>query len=109
MSKINKSITSELYSIIKKYIANNMDANIIIEKLGNVFLNAQQMVFQFAIYHVFSLLLYHSSQTFYFKTTFLFEERAFVLKSQVALNELEPNSIDIICLSIIEKYSNRFS
>jgi len=32
-----------------------------------------------------------------------------VLKSQVALNELEPNSIDIMCSSIIEKYINRLN
>jgi dipeptidase len=31
---------------------------------------------------------------------------SFVLKSQVALNELEPNSIDIMCSSIIDKYIN---
>jgi hypothetical protein len=30
-----------------------------------------------------------------------------VLKSKVALNELEPNSTNILCLSIIEKYINR--
>ncbi len=29
-----------------------------------------------------------------------------MLKSQVALNELEPNSINIICSSIIDKYIN---
>jgi hypothetical protein len=32
-----------------------------------------------------------------------------VLKSQVALKELEPNSTDIICSSIIDKYINCFS
>jgi hypothetical protein len=30
-----------------------------------------------------------------------------VLKSQVTLNELEPNSIDIMCSLIINKYINR--
>jgi hypothetical protein len=30
-----------------------------------------------------------------------------VLKSQVALNELEPNSSNIMCSSIIDKYINR--
>jgi hypothetical protein len=30
-----------------------------------------------------------------------------MLKSQVALNELEPNLIDIMCSSIIDKYINR--
>jgi hypothetical protein len=64
------------------------------------------MVFQFAIYLGFSFLLYHSFQTFHFTNIFPFEERAFVLKSQVALNEMEPNYIDIMCLSIIDKYNN---
>jgi hypothetical protein len=32
-----------------------------------------------------------------------------VLKPQVALNELKPNSIDIMCSSIIDKYINHHS
>jgi hypothetical protein len=86
MTKINKSITLELHPITKKCIANNIDANRRIQKLGNVFLNAQQMVVQLAIYLVLSLPLYHSFRTFQFINT-SFEKRAFVLKSQVALNE----------------------
>ncbi len=42
------------------------------------------------------------------KSTFPFEKHVFVLKSQVALNELELNSIDIMCSLIINKYINRF-
>jgi hypothetical protein len=64
------------------------------------------MVLQLGAYLVFFLLLYHSFQTFQFINTFPFEERTFVLKSQVALNQLEPNSIDIMCSSIIDKYIN---
>jgi hypothetical protein len=41
MTKIDKSITLEVHSISKKCIANNIDANTKIQKLGNVFLNAQ--------------------------------------------------------------------
>jgi len=56
MTKIDKSITSKLHSIIKICIANNIDANIKTQKLGNVFINAQQMVVQllltlFFLYH----------------------------------------------------------
>jgi hypothetical protein len=40
MTKIDKSITPDLNSIIKKCIANNINANTIIQKLGNAFLNA---------------------------------------------------------------------
>ncbi len=61
MTKINKSITSKLYFIIQKFIANNIDVNIIIKKLNNVFLNAQQMVAQLVAYLVLYLPLYHSS------------------------------------------------
>jgi len=60
------------------------------------------MVTQLATYLVFSFSLYHSFQTFQFINTFHFEEHTFVLKSQATLNELEPNSIDIMCSLIIE-------
>jgi hypothetical protein len=64
------------------------------------------MVVQLTAYLVFSLPLYHLSRTFQLIHIFPFEERAFVLKSQVALNELEPNSTNIMCSLIIEKYIN---
>jgi hypothetical protein len=64
------------------------------------------MVVQLVAYLVFFLPLYHSFQTFQFINTSIFEERAFVLKSQVALYELEQNSTDIMCSLIIEKYIN---
>jgi hypothetical protein len=65
------------------------------------------MVAQLIAYIVPSLPLYHSSRTFQFTNSFHFEERAFVLKSQVALNELQPHSTNIMCPLIIEKYINR--
>ncbi len=105
MTKIDKSITSKLHSIIQKCIANNIDANTKIQKLGNVFFNVQQMVTQL-VYFVFSLPLYHSFRTFQFINTFRFEKCAFVLKLQVALNELEHNPTNIMCSSIITKYIN---
>ncbi len=44
MTKIDKSTTLELHSIIQKFIANNINVNTRIEKLGNDFPNVQQMV-----------------------------------------------------------------
>jgi hypothetical protein len=64
------------------------------------------MVVQLDVYLVISLPLYHSSQTFKFINTSLFEKRAFVLKSQTTLNELELDSIDVMCPLIICKYLN---
>jgi hypothetical protein len=60
MTKIDKSITSKLHSIIKKCITNNINTNTKIQNLSNVFLNAQQMVALLVVYFVFSLPLYHS-------------------------------------------------
>jgi hypothetical protein len=65
------------------------------------------MVAQLVAYFVFSLALYHSSQTFQFINIYLFEECVFVLKSQVALNELKPKSTNSMCSLIINKYINR--
>jgi hypothetical protein len=74
--------------------------------LGNVFLNIQQMVVQLIVYLVFSLPLYHSSRTCQFINISPFEQCVFVLKPQVALDELQPNSTHIMCLSIIDKNIN---
>jgi hypothetical protein len=93
----------------KKCITNNIDANTRIKKLSNAFINAQQMFVRLVAYLVLSLSLYHSSRTFQFINISPFEERAFVLKSQVALNELEPNSNNIMCSSIIDKYIYHFN
>ncbi len=57
MTKINQSITSKLHFIIKKCITNNIDVNIKIQKLGNVFLDAQQMIAQLVVYLMFPLPL----------------------------------------------------
>jgi hypothetical protein len=65
------------------------------------------MVAQLVAYLGLSLSLYHSFRTFQFINISPFEEHAFVLKSQVALNELELNSTDIMCSLIIDKYINR--
>jgi hypothetical protein len=64
------------------------------------------MVTQLATDLLLFLPLYHWFRTFQFINTYPFEEHVFLLKSQVALNELEPNSTDIMCLSIIDKYIN---
>jgi hypothetical protein len=65
------------------------------------------MVVQLTTYLVLSLPLYHSFQTFQFMNIFPFEERVFVLKSQVALNEMKPDSTNIMCSLIVDKYINR--
>jgi len=67
------------------------------------------MVAQLVAYLGLSLPLYYSFRTFQFINTSPFEEHVFMLKSQVTLNKLEPNSTDIMCLSIIDKYNNHLN
>jgi hypothetical protein len=64
------------------------------------------MFTQLIAYLVFFLSLNHSSRTFQLINIFHSKECAFVLKSQFALNELESNTIGIICSLIIDKYIN---
>jgi hypothetical protein len=75
-----------MHSIIQKCITNKIDANKIIQKMCNIFLNVQQLVIELDVHLVLSLSLYHSSWTFQFINIFPFEICAFVLKLQVALN-----------------------
>jgi hypothetical protein len=64
------------------------------------------VVAQLTAHLMLFLPLYHLFRTFQFINTFPSQERAFVLKSLVTLNELEPNSTDIMCSLIIDKYIN---
>ncbi len=59
---------------------NKIEAHIHIQKMGNAFLNVQQMLAQLTTYIVLSIPLYHASKTFKFSNTSPLQERAFVLK-----------------------------
>ena len=78
-----------------------------IQKLGNAFLNAQQMSTQLAVYLVLSIPLHHASWSFKFINTSSLDEWAFVLKPQNVLDQLEADSTDIMSSSIIDKYLDR--
>ncbi len=65
------------------------------------------MFAQLATYLILSILLYHLSPTLKFINASPYQECAFILKSQSLLNQLKPNSIDILCESIIDKYLNQ--
>jgi hypothetical protein len=71
-----------------------------------LFLMSNKWLLNLLLTLCFFLSLNHSFQTFQLINTFHYKECVFVLKSQFALNELEPNSIGIMCSSIIDKYIN---
>ncbi len=74
-------MTKELKNIIISCNENKIEAHTYIQKMGNVFLNAQQMSAQLATYIVLFIPLYHASRTFTFMNTSPLQECAFVLKN----------------------------
>jgi hypothetical protein len=100
-------MTKELkYIIINE---NKIEAHTHIRKMGNAFLNAQQMLAQLVAYIVLFIPLYHASRTFKFINTSPLQERAFVLKNVASLKTLPLDSINIMCPSIIDKYIKRLN
>jgi hypothetical protein len=79
LTKIDKTITNELQTIIKKCENENVDANLRVRKLGNDFLNAQQMSAQVTIYIILSLPFYHASRSFSFFNTLPLSKHVFIL------------------------------
>jgi hypothetical protein len=105
MTKINKSITSKLYSIIQKCIANNLNANIIIQKLGNIFFqhstNGYSTCFLSCVFFTIISCISKNSIHRYF-----FLKKYFCVKTTVTLNKWKLDSTYILCSSIIDKYIN---
>jgi hypothetical protein len=72
-------VTKELKNIIISCNEKKIETHTHIQKMGNDFFNAQQMLAQLVAYIVFSIPLYHASRTFKFIDTSPLQERAFVL------------------------------
>ena len=73
-------MTQELNKIIANCTKEDIEANIRIPKMGNAFLNVQQMSAQLVVYVVLSIPLYHASRSFKFINTSPPQERTFILK-----------------------------
>ncbi len=73
-------MTKQLKNIIIVYNEKNIEAHTCIQKMGNAFLNAQQMLARLATYIVLSIPLCHAFRTFKFVNTSPLQEYAFVLK-----------------------------
>ncbi len=62
-------MTKELKNIIISCNESKIETHTRIQKMGNVFLNVQQMLAQLATYIVLSIPLYHAPRTFKFINT----------------------------------------
>jgi hypothetical protein len=102
LTKVDKFVTWEMQIISNKCKCEETETSKWIKKLGNAFLNAQQMLIQRAVHICLSIPLYHSTRSFQFINTCQENDRAFVLLPQKILNKLSLTNIH--CKSLIEKY-----
>ncbi len=91
---------------MEKFKSEQIEAYEWIIKLGNAFLNAQQMSIQQDIHIFLFIPLYHSTRSFQFINTCEQQDKAFVLLPQKILQQLPPNFIEMHCKSLVDKYIN---
>jgi hypothetical protein len=107
LTKINKFVTQEMKIILNKCKHEQTETYEHIEKLGNAFLNAQQMSIQQVVHITLSIPLYRSTRSFQFINTCQQQDKAFVLLPQKKIQGLFPNSTKIHCKSLVDKYINQ--
>jgi hypothetical protein len=78
-----------------------------IKKIGNSFLNAQQMFAQLAVYLAMSMPFHHATRSFQFINTSEEQTWAKILLPSSMLKKLKLESIEIFCKSLIDKYKDR--
>ncbi len=82
LTKIDKYVTQEMKIILNKFKHEQTKTYEHIKKLGNVFLNAQQMSIQQVVRITLSIPLYHSTRSFQFINTCQQQDKTFVLLPQ---------------------------
>jgi hypothetical protein len=107
LTKINYFVTWKMQNILDKCRCEKIGTFEWIKKLGNVFLNAQQMSIQQVVHRCLSIPLYHLTRSFQSVNMCEENNKAFFLLLQKILNKIFPNWIDIHCKSLIEKYKRR--
>lgn len=100
-----------LSTIMQKTIegCNERNASVLerIRQTGNAFMNAQEICAQEACYVLLGLPLKQSSRSTVFVNTNRRANRAFVLKSDAQLANLEEDSTEIAATSLVDRYMER--
>jgi seryl-tRNA(Sec) selenium transferase len=107
LTKVDKSVIAEMKAALEKYKYEQTSDVERVRKMGNSFLNAQQMPTQLVVYLSLSTPLHHTSCSFQFINTSEEESKAEILLPSSMLNKLKDESTEIFCKSSIDKYRNR--
>ena len=107
ISKSQRGMSAQLDSAAKEARKGNLDLKKEFRHIGNVFSNCVEVSAQEAIYLDLQMLLTKCTRDIVFVNTSVPEERIFLLKPKVALDELPAESTDVESDNILQRYSKR--
>ena len=107
ISKSQRGMSALLDRACKEARQGNMDIKKQVRHIGNKFLNSVEVSAQEACYLLLQMSLTKGTRDVQFLNTSPPSERVFLLKQQSKLEELGPDSTDISCDKIIQRYSKR--
>ena len=107
ISKSQRGMSALLDRACKEARQGNMDIKKQVRHIGNKFLNSVEVSAQEACYLLLQMSLTKGTRDVQFLNTSPPSERVFLLKQQSKLEELGPDSTDISCDNIIQRYSKR--
>ena len=107
MMKGNKEMSTLMQRACQEARAGNETVKEVLRHMGNVFLKANEVCAQQAVYLTIGLPLRQSSRSCIFIPTSPPEERTFILKQEEELSRSDPDSRDFAAKSIVEHYACR--
>ncbi|MCG8077008.1 MAG: AAA family ATPase, partial [Candidatus Thiodiazotropha taylori] len=107
ISKSQRGMSAQLDAAAKEARNGNLNLKKQVRHIGNVFSNAVEVSAQEAVYLALQIPLTKCTRDVVFINTSTPEERVFLLKPKIILDELPAESKDIESDSVIQRYSKR--
>ena len=107
ISKSQRGMSAQLDAAAKEARKGNLDLKKQVRHIGNVFSNSVEVSAQEAVYLALQIPLTKCTRDIVFINTSTPEERVFLLKPKIVLDELPAESTNIESDNIIQRYSKR--
>ena len=107
ISKSQRVMSAQLDAAAKEARKGNLDLKKQVVHIGNVFSNCNEVSAQEAVYLDLQMHLIKCTRDIVFINTSVPEERIFILKPKVVLDELPAESTDVESDNVIQRYSKR--
>lgn len=107
INKVDKGLSSLLERIYRESRENNESVKQMLRERCSTYYNNSEISAQEAIYNLLSLRMTESSDSCIFINTLPPEERTYMLKSTIELQQLDENSVDCFLPNLIDHYAER--